>query len=891
MKESDWERWRHLSTESKLLDTNLQCCDCVKRGWYNCPCEENDRRRWDQDFLFQRRFSPRSVRAVNRNGCFVATRHLGRIEGPYLYAEWLEYGFKLFDLCHDIADGKVAPDWSKIYFRHEDDFYGGIYADFYPVAFLMIHKLDGLANKHGASLDFTRGVDLYETLQHKDSNILNEFRKKGEMYTIPRPHLEYLEDIHKCNKNQVNIFELNKLHNEKITKHKSRIRKMKKENRKRTFAQAYHFLPEKEQNFDAWYPKIKQTPVWFEYKTQKWVYPPVIKTDPIIEKSQSKLIEKTIEKWLKNGAIIMMDENELPDLSTPIVMANVQLPGGPPPDPSKKPRMCHDGGFEKAIEGFSFPCKLEDLQGILQVLEPGDLLSKSDDKSGFHLVLLGRESRKLTAFQYKGHYFMYRVAPFGSPKIPSIFQRANMVSISYSRTLGIKNNLYLDDRLVIDNKDTVINGVPRNSLVTSGFVIAKGGIISITKSDFDPKTAQDFLGLHLNTDKCTISVPPVKWENFKKLLKYYLGHNWCTFKELEKLRGKCVSFLLCNPMTRLFIRQMNRLIAELNRKKAKPDTKIHFERELREELEEWLKLDFLKMSHCWSEKFQTEVPPHRVTFTDASSFSASAVVFCKDGSVLSRQWFFDEETQPLPIYVKEALAIIWMMQEFQDELQNTKMLHFCDNQNVTSTFYAKGSRTLRLQRLILQIYKSLKDLNADMVMYWINTHNQLADEPSRYIDWNEEFYPTILWEEDRKFLKVQPTVDCFASEANFKCKKFINFGLSKHKNCIGFDFFSTNPQKLRTEILYCFPPKNILNKVVTHLVRYYKKHKWILVYHQFNEVPFAIPKLRFLQTKERKIRGPRTIIPAEFQLKIEEQLFYGFWNQKPKTINWIAVNC
>ena len=114
MKKSDWVRWRQLSQNARLLDTNLQACDCVKRGWYNCDCEQLDFQRWDLDFLYQRRFQPRPVRPVNKNGAFVATRDRGRIEGPFLYTEWLEYSYFLFDLCHDIMDNKKQPDRSEI---------------------------------------------------------------------------------------------------------------------------------------------------------------------------------------------------------------------------------------------------------------------------------------------------------------------------------------------------------------------------------------------------------------------------------------------------------------------------------------------------------------------------------------------------------------------------------------------------------------------------------------------------------------------------------------------------------------------------------------------------------------------------------------------------------
>lgn len=106
MKQSDWNYWRFLSQESKALDSNLQACDCVARGWFNCDYEQKDFLKWDHNFLFQRRFCPRPVRPVNKNGAFVATRYKGRIEGPYLYKEWLEYSYFLFDLCHQIHPSK-----------------------------------------------------------------------------------------------------------------------------------------------------------------------------------------------------------------------------------------------------------------------------------------------------------------------------------------------------------------------------------------------------------------------------------------------------------------------------------------------------------------------------------------------------------------------------------------------------------------------------------------------------------------------------------------------------------------------------------------------------------------------------------------------------------------
>ena len=157
-----------------------------------------------------------------------------------------------------------------------------------------------------------------------------------------------------------------------------------------------------------------------------------------------------------------------------------------------------------------------------------------------------------------------------------------MIVMNYLRTLGVRNSLYLDDRLALDTRDTIYGGVPRNGWATAAMVVAAGGWISIEKSDFEPKMVQDFLGLRLNTETCEISVPPDKWKLFQKMAWKILNDGFCTFLELQQFRGKCVSFILTNPFTKLFIREMNRVIAEANRKNLLKSDIIQISEKLRE---------------------------------------------------------------------------------------------------------------------------------------------------------------------------------------------------------------------------------------------------------------------------------------------------------------------
>ena len=877
----NWEQWKEFSRNSLNLDTCLQGCGCAERGISGCNCLAKDKSLWDNDFLYVRKFTPPPVRPVNRNGYMVLHKD-GYVMGPYTYDEWLASGFELFDTCHEIINGEKDPDWSKLYFRHEDDFYGAIYSHFYPIFFLMIHKMGSLEAKHGVSNDLTRGVNLYETLKPRTFSKSNIFRNKGEMYLKPQPHTEFLTQIHGEDPNEFDVKQCQKALLEQSNQFKHRAKMIKKANKKRSWEQALHFLPKPEQHFDNWYPKIKQTPIWWDYKTKKWSYPPVFYTDPRILKSHETLIEKTLSDWLRSGAIFIIEPDKV-DLCTPLVLANVQLPNGPPPDPTKKPRVCHDGGFEKIVELFSFPCKLDDLMVAQKVIEQFDLMSKTDDKRGFHLVKLALESRGLTAFYYKGYYLAYRVALFGSPIIPAIFQRANMVVVNYCRVaLGIVINLYLDDRLMLDNLETMINGVPMHAFVATALIVAAGGMISLKKSDFEPKYIQEFLGLTINTEICEISVPGHKWETFINMIKRILQEKSCTFKELEKLRGKCVSFILCNPMTKLFLRTMNAKIAELNAQKADPNTKIYLDPALQAELEEWIKLDYLQMRHCWKSEINPTLPNFRLSFTDSSSFSASVVIFHTDGTTTIRQWFFSEEIQPLPIYYKEGLAILWMLRDFPELFQDRQITHFCDNQNIVACYNNLGSKVGLLNDIITSIYRELHKLKATLTMFWISTHHQLADESSRFINYNEEYLPQTMFEEIICGLNVRPDVDVFASRANKKCNEWINFGIDSSKDCLGYDFFCVNPNMLKNRILYAFPPKNIINKAIYHLFKYYKNHKVILVFHVFQEWPAAFPRLTQIGAKVKELTHIQAIVPAEFQLKYKDQLHYGFWNNKSK---------
>ena len=80
-----------------------------------------------------------------------------------------------------------------------------------------------------------------------------------------------------------------------------------------------------------------------------------------------------------------------------------------------------------------------------------------------------------------------------------------------------------------------------------------------------------------------------------------------------------------------------------------------------------------------------------------------------------------------------------------------------------------------------------------MKIYWCSTKLQLADYPSRKVDWNEEFIPGPRFIQLCNQFKFFPDVDMMAKAQNAKAKQYIMWGKPYNEKsglteCIGTDF-------------------------------------------------------------------------------------------------------
>ena len=189
-------------------------------------------------------------------------------------------------------------------------------------------------------------------------------------------------------------------------------------------------------------------------------------------------------------------------------------------------------------------------------------MTKIDDSNGFMHVNLNRWSQPLHGFKFGKMVYKAIALPFGLSVSPPKFQMLNKVAIDALKRRGFQLYLYLDDRLVLTKfrpQQANHSSVPNVALLC--LLTAFGGFLSLKKCQLKPVQRLDFLGFWLDTVQKTIEVPIEKYQKTMAQIKSWQNSGqYYDINELEKIRGKLVSWMIVIPTLRLFIREQNEVI-------------------------------------------------------------------------------------------------------------------------------------------------------------------------------------------------------------------------------------------------------------------------------------------------------------------------------------------
>ena len=924
-----WQKWEKLSEKARVVDTYFQECDhslfktpyaydfimaskiTIPKDCKKPLCRALDQWLCEYDITYLSRYRPPPIRPVNFNGAMVLNSD-HKLTGPYFYDEWLHYSWQCWDDFHSFQSKQSEYSasnkhklWSELRFRHTDDFVAGNYNWYSPITMLMARKFPTDDGRHGAYANVHAGVDLWQNLQPVDITEAKQFRQNGKIFNVSYPHQTNSFIRGKTN---INLISERAIRKEQLEKLKNR-KKESKGTLTSMVLDSDKSVPDSDRHLAYWYPLTKQVPLRLlekpiskgaKRKKIESIEPAIFDNNPDHMIEYKDQIITCLTEFFIAGSIKLMPKGYKPMQSAQLIMANAT-------NPNKKTRPCFDGGAIKLTEAFKMPCKLEGLPHILNLLRSWDKMTKLDDTKGFHLLLLHPESRVLCCFEFEGRYIMYVALPFGERISPYSFQMANLIPVNYARLHGILVTLYLDDRLICEPATSATNDTDPNlgfnTFLVVLLIISSGGFINLKKSNFTPTTQDEFLGMNLNTETCTISIPDKKWEKLMNDLAFWSLQKEIPLSEIERIRGEKCSFILATKYLKIFIRAQTQLIKECEAKfpntphfyyKNEP---IKITPRLLREWKAWTSANVLETTRCWL--------PARITktkvvmlHTDASLAQLGAVLFENTTCLGELKLPFSEVFSSYTIVQKEMLAIYFALVHFSTLIKDCYIILFCDNQQACHAFGLEGSRNELVNNILIQIYETLKKLKADIRVVWIPTHLEIGDQPSREIDLSEEFLPIPFFHIIKTILPFTPEIDCMATFMNTKCEKFIDRRNTNipHPGRIAVDFLNIQPNLLKDKSLYIFPPKVAIELVASLLFEQYSQNNFCLIYHQWAELPLGIEKLLSLpntRTITLTTKQPITFLPSETKQELVYKLngashtyrFNGKPNIRPRTTN------
>ena len=187
-----------------------------------------------------------------------------------------------------------------------------------------------------------------------------------------------------------------------------------------------------------------------------------------------------------------------------------------------------------------------------------------------------------------------------------------------------------------------------------------------------PRKIVPYLGFLCDSSRELFHLIPEKKEKFLNLIEQTLACSTVSVKSLQRLVGKCVSFLLVVPGALLFTREMNYAIS----KALRTSRPIKLHDALREKISHW---PFL---HAWDDPlpWRDECHIHISLATDASASGWSGSVTLGDRTVEASNYWMKEE-QELDTSMREALTLDKVL-SFSDSLKNAWVDGLVDNQAV-----------------------------------------------------------------------------------------------------------------------------------------------------------------------------------------------------------------
>jgi hypothetical protein len=364
-------------------------------------------------------------------------------------------------------------------------------------------------------------------------------------------------------------------------------------------------------------------------------------------------------------------------------------------------RLIHDlsrpqGGVNKFATETSVVYPI--LDKALAMIIPGSFLAKVDLKDAYRAVPIHSTCFKYTglSWKFKGDssctYIYDTRLPFGAAKSCRIFQTLTDCVVRMMQARNFKIIGYLDDFLCVeDNYQRCLESFECLKLLLSNL-----GFTTNPKKVEGPTPRITFLGVAIDCVNRTLSLPPDKLKDMKRLCNYWAKKPKCSKKGLQSLIGKMNWCSRVLKGGRTFSRRLTNLLCKV----SQANHHIRITSEARQDITWWTHA--LEHFHGTA-KFPMDIPlPSHVFSTDACKIGG--------GGHFGQDWFFAKWQLDYPQYadahinVLELLSVLIAAERWGPSWQGLHVMVRSDNGATVAAINNNTSKSPELLSLIRKLY-------------------------------------------------------------------------------------------------------------------------------------------------------------------------------------------
>lgn len=365
---------------------------------------------------------------------------------------------------------------------------------------------------------------------------------------------------------------------------------------------------------------------------------------------------------------------------------------------------------------------VKDAVAAINACQPTAYMAKTDLSEAYRQVPIHPSDYHLTGFSWNEKYYYDKCLPQGCSSSCQTFQRiSNGLLWILKNKFGLSNIVnVLDDFLFVGSSHKQC----KDSLHTFITLANELGIPLAPNKTVGPTTNIVFLGVQLNTEKMTASLPSEKINRYVADLSELQNHRKITLRQLRSIIGKLQFATSVIRPGRPFLRRLiNKTIGI---------TKPHFYIRLGSEE--------LKDMAMWT-KFLTSYngitilrPPSTVSSATINLYTdASAEGF---GGTYGTSWIqehYPDSWKSYHISVLEIYPIYVLIKLFAKKIVNADLTFHCDNEAVVTVINKQTSKNPYLLKIIrLVVLEQLKHNFTLQCVHIPGLRNILADRISRF---------------------------------------------------------------------------------------------------------------------------------------------------------------